>query len=196
MRINTILTRIALLLLPVLLWGCDYGNVIQGRVVEFNKETGIITFIKEESHDRKNPRYTALPPVTMRMPKDPHEIGPLPTPGGRIELNVKDNFVLVYDHDAKNFKKIPFTPVDIMTDVGRSHPMVAGKTFPIIEKDKRTVQVYSGRQRLLAKFTVDDDAIQLPDNTWIAGDEVRIFYKEEGQAARFMNITLTDIYKK
>ncbi|GAB7081692.1 DUF4881 domain-containing protein [Megalodesulfovibrio paquesii] len=196
MRIKTFLSRIALLLLPVLLWGCDYGNVIQGRVVEFNKDSGIVTFIKEESHDRKNPRYTALPPVTMRLPADPHEVGPLPTPGGRIELNVKDNFVLVYNPASKNFRKIPFTPVDIMENVTRSHPMVAEKKFPIIDKEKNTVQIFSSRQKILAKFTVDAESINLPEDTWISGDEVRIFYKEEGQAARFMNISKTDIYKK
>lgn len=196
MRIHIHLLRVSLLLLPVLLWGCEYGSVLQGRVVEFNPETQMVTFIKEETHDRKNPRYTALPPVTMRLPHDKAEVGPAPVPGDRIELNIKDNFVLVYDHDNKNFRKIPFTPVDIMENVPRTHPMVAGKTFPIVDKSQRTVQIYSARQKLLAKFTVPEDAINLPDSAWVPGDEVRVYYKEEGQILRFMNITKTDIFKK
>jgi len=36
----------------------------------------------------------------------------------------------------------------------------------------------------------------MPENTWDAGDEVRIYYKEAGKALRFMNISKTDIFKK
>ena len=35
-----------------------------------------------------------------------------------------------------------------------------------------------------------------PDETWDAGDEARVYYKEEGKALRFMNISKTNIFKK
>ena len=71
-----------------------------------------------------------------------------------------------------------------------------GKKFPIVDKDKKAITVYSGRQKLLVTFSVPEEYLALPANTWEAGDEVRIYYKEPGKAARFMNITKTDIFKK
>ena len=51
-------------------------------------------------------------------------------------------------------------------------------------------------KELLVTFSVPEEYLALPANTWEAGDEVRIYYKEPGKAARFMNITKTDIFKK
>ena len=47
-------------------------------------------------------------------------------------------------------------------------------------------------------FTIPADKIDLPPSTWEAGDEVRMYYKENAkhQALRFMNITRTNIFKK
>jgi hypothetical protein len=36
----------------------------------------------------------------------------------------------------------------------------------------------------------------LPDNTFGFGDEVRLYAKVPGKAARLMNVSETDIYKK
>jgi hypothetical protein len=43
---------------------------------------------------------------------------------------------------------------------------------------------------------VPDEYFMLPVDTWDNGDEARIYYKEAGKAARYMNITKTDIFKK
>jgi hypothetical protein len=80
--------------------------------------------------------------------------------------------------------------------VGKTSPLVADKKFPMVDKEKKAITVYSGRQKLLVTFSVPEEYLALPDNTWEAGDEVRIYYKEPGKAARFMNITRTDIFKK
>jgi hypothetical protein len=93
-------------------------------------------------------------------------------------------------------KKISYTLIDQKENVGKNSPLVAGKKFPIVDKDKKAITVFSGRQRLLVTFSVPEEYMAMPDNTWEAGDEVRIYYKEAGKAARFMNITRTDIFKK
>jgi hypothetical protein len=49
---------------------------------------------------------------------------------------------------------------------------------------------------MLTTFTVPDRYFALPEKTWDAGDEVRVYYKEEGKALRFMNVSRTDIFKK
>ena len=40
--------------------------------------------------------------------------------------------------------------------------------------------------------------LELPPSTWEAGDECRIYYKENAkhQALRFMNVSKTNIFKK
>ncbi len=93
-------------------------------------------------------------------------------------------------------KKITYTLIDQKENVAKDSPLVAGKKFPLVDKEKKAITVYSGRQKLLVTFSVPEEYLALPDNTWEAGDEVRIYYKEPGKAARFMNITKTDIFKK
>ena len=86
----------------------------------------------------------------------------------------------------------------VATGIKRTHPKVHGKTFPIIDKDKMSVTEYSARLQALVTFTIPADKIDLPPATWEAGDEVRMYYKENAkhQALRFMNITRTNIFKK
>ena len=87
---------------------------------------------------------------------------------------------------------------DVEKGLKRTHPKVHGKTFPIIDKDKMSVTEYSARLQALVTFTIPADKIDLPPATWEAGDEVRMYYKENAkhQALRFMNITRTNIFKK
>lgn len=70
------------------------------------------------------------------------------------------------------------------------------KSFPVVDREKKAITVYSKRQKILTTFSVPDEYFALPDNTWDSGDEVRIYYKEEGKARRFMNLSKTDIFKK
>jgi len=49
---------------------------------------------------------------------------------------------------------------------------------------------------MLVTISVPAEYFSLPDYTWDSGDEVRIYFKEQGKALRFMNISKTDIFKK
>ena len=49
---------------------------------------------------------------------------------------------------------------------------------------------------MLVTFSVPEEYMSWPDSTWDAGDEVRVYYKEDGKSLRFMNISKTDIFKK
>jgi hypothetical protein len=80
--------------------------------------------------------------------------------------------------------------------VGRDDPLVKDKKLPAVDKDKKTITIYSGRQKLYVVVQVGDEFMKYPDAEWDAGDEVRIYYKEDGKALRFMNISKTDIFKK
>lgn len=178
------------------------GNVDQGRVVEYDKEKGTVTLIRDFNADPKNPDYTHLPPYIYEMPKDPNEIGALPKAGKRMKLDTEKNQITIFDTATQNFATIDYKVIDQKENVAKEDPLVydenkeESKTFPIIDKENKTITVYSKRQKILTTFSLPDEYFALPDDTWDSGDEVRIYYKEEGKARRFMNITKTDIFKK
>jgi hypothetical protein len=192
------LSRVMLLpILPIALaLGCgDMGKVEQGRVIAFDKAKETVTLIVDTKHDTANPDYSGAP-VTFTLPKDPMERGEDPKVGMRMKLDTKTREIIIYDPASQGIKKITYTLIDQKENVAKDSPLVAGKKFPMVDKDKKAITVYSGRQKLLVTFSVPEEYLAMPDNTWEAGDEVRIYYKEPGKAARFMNITRTDIFKK
>jgi len=186
-----------LAILPVaLMLGCgDQGKVDQGRVIAFDKSKETVTFIIDVKHDPANPDYSGAP-VTFALPKDPAERGEDPKFGKRMKLDAKTKEITIYDVASKGVKKIPYSLIDEKDGVDKNNPLVAGKKFPAVDKAKKTVTLYSGRQKILITFSLPEEYFALPDDTWEAGDEVRIYYKEPGKALRFMNITRTDIFKK
>jgi len=186
-----------LAILPlVLIWGCgEQGKVDQGRVIAFDKNKETVTFIIDVKHDAANPDYSGAP-VNFALPQDPKERGADPKAGLRMKLDTKTREITIYDPATQGMKKISYTLIDQKENVGKSDPLVAEKKFPVVDQDKKTITLYSGRQKLLVTFSVPEEYLAMPADTWEAGDEVRVYYKEPGKAARFMNITRTDIFKK
>jgi hypothetical protein len=196
-------TMATAILLPIFLFGCsEFGTVDQGRAIEFDKEKGLITIIRDVKHDAKNPDYSFLPPVTYQKPVDPQEMGADPKAGYRMKLDTEKNQIVIFDKAAQNFKTIVYFPVDKQENIDRKHPLVydnateKAKKFPVVDKDKKQITIYSSRQKLLVTISVPAEYFALPDYTWDSGDEVRIYFKEPGKALRFMNISKTDIFKK
>ncbi len=196
--------RTLLVALPmVLLLGCtDYGKVDQGRVIKYDPATRTMTFIRDKANDTQNPDYTYLPPITYVLPTDPEENGPDPKAGGRMKIDNKKNQIVIFDPATQNFKTIDFTMVDFKENIDKQHPLVfdkdAGKAkkFPVVDKEKKTVTIYSGRQKTLSVISMPAEYFELPESIWDSGDEARVYYKEEGKALRYMNISKTDIFKK
>ncbi len=196
-------TAITAILLPVLFFGCtDFGTVDQGRAIAFDKEKGLITIIRDVKHDAKNPDYSSLPPVTYLKPANPQEMGADPKIGLRMKLDTQKKQMVIFDKAHQNFKTIDYTPIDEQENIDRKHPLVydvateKAKKFPMVDKDKKQITIYSSRQKLLVTFSVPAEYFALPDYTWDSGDEMRIYFKEPGKALRVMNISKTDIFKK
>jgi len=187
-----------LVILPLILaYGCgEMGKVDQGRVVEFDKAKGTVTLIRDMKADPKSPDYSHLPPFIYEIPKDFNEMGPVPKAGLRMKLDAKAKQITIFDPASQNFKKIDFTLIDQKEGVDAEDPLVKDKKFPLVDKEKKAITLYSKRQKLLTTFSVPDEYFALPEGAWDAGDEVRIYYKEAGKARRLMNISKTDIFKK
>lgn len=182
----------------------DFGKIDQGRVIAYDKEKKTVTIIKDRKEDPKKPDYTTLPPHTYKLPEivggDP-KMGPEPKAGLRMKLDPGKKQIILFDTATQNFKTIDFKLIDHKENVVPKDPLVLDKEgklkkFPIIDREKKTITVYSRRLKVLTTFTVPDEYFALPDYAWDAGDEVRIYYREEGKAIKFMNITKTDIYRK
>lgn len=186
----------ALLVLPVLLLvGCQFGEVNQGRVIDYDKEKGLITYIRDSNYmDPDNPRYDMLPPIIIKIPEQPKEMGPEPEAGKRMLLDYQNKEIVIFDTMTQDFLTINYTLIEQHDGVFRDDPMVAGRIFPIVDQEKKTITVYSARQMELVTFSVPDEYFYLPEETWKAGDEIRYYYKDPEQALRLMNVTKTDIF--
>ncbi len=200
---KSIWNLLCLTLLLTLVLGCQpMGRVDQGRVVDYNKDKNAVTIIRDVSTDPKTPDYSFLPPVTYELPKDPMETGPEPKPGKRMKLDTKNRQIVIFVPTVQNFATINYTLVEQKENIQANDPLVfdaaegKAKKFPAIDKARKTISIYSKRLGVLTTFSVPDEYFSLPVDTWDNGDEVRIYYKEDGKASRFMNITKTDIFKK
>jgi hypothetical protein len=187
-----------LALLPLaLVFGCEkMGNVVQGRVVNKDKAKKTIDLVLDITHELGKPVYDQLPPVTYEFPKDPAEMGPEPKAGKLMEVDPDKKEIVIFDDATQNFKAITYIPIDVVKGVGLRDPRVAGKKFPIMDREKKAITVYHKRKMLITTFSLPEEYFKLPDETFGFGDEVRIYSKVPGKSHRLMNISETDIYKK
>ena len=193
-----------LILLPlVLAVGCsDFGKVDQGRAVKFDKEKRSVTIIRDVKNNSLDPDYSHLPPLNYTLPTNPDETGPEPKVGGRMKIDTKAKQIVIFDPASQNFKTISYTQIDQKDNVDKNDSLVFDKTEkkakknPVVDREKKTITIYSTRQKSYTVLSLPDEYFALPDSTWDSGDEVRVYYKEPGKASRFMNVSKTDIYKK
>jgi len=205
MKLTNILLSLAAASLVFSLAGCnkdDYPKVEQGRTIAFNKDTKEVTVIHDSAMDPQKPLYDVLPPSVFKLPVDPAETGPEPKAGQRLKLDTDKKVITIFDTKTQKIVDVPIMIVDLQQSIDKEHPLVfdkeakKAKKFPVVDKEKKTVTIYSGRQKMLCTFSVPDQYIGYPESAWDSGDEVRLTYRTPGQALRFMNISKTDIFKK
>lgn len=197
MKIRSLLL-IMVLGLTTFLAACNFeGGVEQGRCVAFNPEAKTMTIVVDVTHDQFNPHYSGGA-HTYKLPAAPGEMGPAPVVGGRLMIDLTKNTVLIYDNDTKTVREIPVQFVDVEKNIQPKHPKVAGKTFPVVDKEQQTVTVYSSRLSALITFKVPASEIDLPVYAWTAGNEMRVAFRtsDKDQAIRIMNVSKTNIFSK
>ncbi len=180
----------------LLIASLSFGQVNQGQVIEYDRAKGVLTLIEDTNfRDTANPKFDRLPPVTVRIPADPHEMGPQPEAGRLLDVNLEQRVLVIFDPAAAALRAIPFTLVESLESVFRDDPRVRGVRFPIIDRTRRTVQFYVARRRLLVTASLADEYLSMADDAFRIGDEVRYYYKNPMQALRLMNVSKTDIGK-
>ncbi|HUB77479.1 MAG TPA: DUF4881 domain-containing protein [Bryobacteraceae bacterium] len=163
----------------------NFGKVEQGRVIAYDKEARVATVVAETPDSP----FGALPPVKVRLPEDPDEMGPAPTPGKLIRTDLQGHRITIFDSAAGQFRTIDYTPVKEV------HGVAKAPGPPKIDREARTITIYSSRQKTVLTFVATDDLLALPPDTWRPGDTVRYYFKKSGQALRMMNVTRTDLAK-
>jgi len=188
---------LSLPLAGLLLLGCGgFGRVNQGQVVAYDPQQGLVTLISDSNYlDPNNPRFDALPPVTIRIPADPAEMGPAPEPGRLLRLDLAQQQLTVFEPTTETLNLVPFTPVVQHLRVAKDDRRMAGLRFPLVDQQKGTITIYSARQRVLVTIAVPGQYRSLPEDAFRFGDEIRYYYKHPGQALRLMNVTKTDVRK-
>ncbi|MDL2267300.1 DUF4881 domain-containing protein [Desulfovibrio sp. OttesenSCG-928-G15] len=197
-----------LVLVALSLTACgDYGKVEQGRTVKYDTTTTPATawIIKDNGIVDKKPEYTVLPAHPFQVPTDPREMGAEPFAALRVKLDLDKKEITMYNLESQKFDVLPFELIENHENVSvrRKHPLVfdeaTGKArkFPQINEEENTIVIYSRRQETLSTIKLSaEDFARYKGDEWDAGDEVRIYYKEEGKALRFMNVTKTDFTKR
>ena len=169
----------------------DYGKTVeQGRCVAFENDK--VTFVLDTNVNPKEaPKYSDKV-RTFSMPTDPKEIGPAPEAGNFISVDADKGTIQVFVDGA--VQTIAVADMKAQKGLESHDPLVKGKKFPMVNKEKNEITVYS--RKTLVTFPVPQALANVDENFWKMGDNVRVFTKEEGKALRFMNITKTNIFKK
>ncbi len=175
--------------------GCGrMGQVEQGRVVAYDAAKGIVRVALDGGPGRAASRLDVLPAV-VKVPPDPKEMGPAPEPGGLVRIDRTNRQLIVFDAAPGLLRQLSYAPVEEHANVRAADPRVAGKSFPVIDRSAGTITAYDPEGGTLLTFAASDEQLSLPMETWRAGDEVRYYFKQPGQALRMMNVTKTDIRK-
>ena len=196
-----------LVLAGLMLAGCgNYGDVEQGRAVAFDKDKSIVTIVVDTNLDPKKPAaYRGVPTHDYALPTIATERGADPSTGLRLNLDVENKTITMYNPKGKSIEDIKFEVLkdEKNVDVRRRHALVwdAGsnkaKKFPEFDAANKVIKLYSGRQLRYTEIKLSEsDFAKYQGDEWNAGDECRFYYKEKGKSLRFYNITKTDITRR
>lgn len=142
---------------------------VMGRCVAFDKDKGTISIIKDVKNDKANPDFQ-LPPVSFALPSGAEAV----KAGKRIKLDLKENKLKYFDDASASFKTLDFTLVEKKDGIEPEDALVANKKFPAIDKEKKTVTIYSKRQKALTVISMGADALALSEKVYDSGDDLKL----------------------
>jgi hypothetical protein len=197
MKLRILLTSVLALSFALAACSSDSG-VEQGRCVAFDPAAKTMTLVVDTIRDDRSKSDYSGAVITYKLPAQANEMGPVPTVGGRLMVNLEKSNVLIFDPAGKKVQELSVEFTNVEKNVGKDSPKVAGKTFPMIDKEKQTITVYSARLSTLTTFKPPLAAMELPASVWVPGDEMRVAFKQSDktQATRVMNVSKTNIFRR
>lgn len=174
------------------------GVVEQGRAIAFDAEAKSVTVVLDRSETAGRADYSGAV-TTFVLPDDPHERGPDPVVGGVVAVDPAGEAVtVVVDGALRRVGLEGATAEQVDPKDARVWDAEAKKarSFPRYDAASGALSLWFPKESRLVVGRVPEADRALPESTWKLGDEVRLYVKEPPVAARFMNVTRTDIYKK
>ena len=208
---------LVLLVLPLAACG-DYGDVRQGRVVKYDTSQSppVAWFVSDRWTYSGNPEQDLKSIYAFHIPENQREMGRIPEVGEMAYLNVDERYIVLFDDSTMEFTRIGIEVLahDENVHVREQHHRVwdptlgrrgGAKTFPIIDEQASTIEIFFQRMNTWTKIKVNEDILNMYNDPkyWRSGDEIRVYYRQgpqgsgtlqrAGRALRLMNVTHTDI---
>ncbi len=162
-----------------------------GRAVAYDKDSKKITVIEDKLgwSNPARPEFTVLPAKEFVLPADPGAM--TPKVGGRLRIDLEKKEIIIYNPATKTIDNFAVEIVDRKDGITPDDPAVKGKTFPVVNKEKSEVTIYSPRQKNVCTIKVPAKYMEmnLPTHVWDNANDVKITYTEPGKATGFTNIT-------
>lgn len=177
-------------------WLCacgPFGKVEQGVAIDYDPAARVVTLILDSNSSGGEPRYDVLPPVRVRLPEDPRQMGPAPVSGGLLRLDPDTGSLTIFDRRTGRIETVAGRVVERTRNVYPDDARLSRASLPAMDAARRTVTLYSSETREILTIEVPPEHLSLPPETWRRGDEMRYYYKEPGQASRMMNVTRTKL---
>ncbi len=166
---------------------------VAGRVVAYDKDAKKVTFIADALNwsNPKRPEFTVLPAKEFVLAADPGDMAP--KAGGRLRIDFDKKEIIIYNPQTKTIDAFAVEVVSKTDNVEPDNALVFAdgkkKAFPVVDKAKSEVTIYSPRQKNVCTIKVPAKYMELPAAVWDNGNDVKITYTEEGKATEFVNLS-------
>ncbi len=164
-----------------------------GRVVAYDKDAKKVTFIEDKLawSNPGRPDFSVLPAKEFVLPADPGDMAP--KAGGRLRVDYEKKEIIIYNPQAKTIDTFAIEVVSKTDSVEPDNALVMEggkkKVFPMVDKAKCEVTIYSPRQKNVSTIKVPAKYMELPAAVWDNGNDVKVTYDEPGKATGFTNIS-------
>ena len=168
------------------------GADTYGRVVAYDKDSKKMTFIEDSLgwSNPKRPEFTVLPAKEVVLAEDPGDMAP--KAGGRLRIDLEKKEIIIYNGQTKTIDTFAVEVVSNQGDVEPGNPLLLAdgkeKKFPMVDKAKCEVTIYSKRQKSLSTIKVPRKYMELPDSVWDDGHNVKLTV-EGDKGTNFVNLS-------
>ena len=149
-----------------------------GRVVAYDKDAKKVTFIEDALgwSNPKRPEFTVLPAKVVTLAADPGDMAP--KAGGRLRIDYGEKLIIIYNPKTEKIEQFTVEVVSTTPDVMPDSPLINEngklKKFPIVDKAKAEITIYSRRQNNLATIKVPASYMELNDAVWDDGHNIKL----------------------
>ncbi len=163
-----------------------------GRVVAYDKAAKKVTFIEDSLgwSNPKRPEFTVLPAKEVMLAEDPGDMAP--KAGGRLRIDLEKKEIIIYNGQTKAIDTFAVEVISRHENVEPGNALLLAdgkeKIFPMVDKAKCEVTIYSKRQKSLCTIKVPQKYMDLPDSVWDDGHNIQLTV-EGGKVTKFVNLS-------